>query len=188
MKNKIQIAAAIIVFGIAAGGYFLYDFMSGELVTLTRAKEAKEKELITLQTEYTQLQSFATNIQAIKQEFKELNVQLQAALEYMPRTFSLSSLLRKMTMVADNSGIEMLNFKPKTEETKDGPFYAGLEIDFNLKGTYAQTLVFFDQLSRLKRIVNIQSIRVAVSSNSTSKYGATLADSSVSIKTYRFTE
>lgn len=192
MKNKVQTILTVIVLGFAYGLYDFYDYSVTEHPRLQQEEQAAEQRIATLEAESTKLQNFAKNIQAIKQEFRELNLQLEAVLEHMPRTFNLASLLRKLTMLAQNSGIEILIFKPKREAVKaEGngaqTFYETISVDFSIKGAFTQTLVFFDQLARLKRIVNVDSLKMATRREFRSS-DAALASTDVTIRTYRFTE
>ena len=148
-----------------------------------------EREVSLKQTELKRLLDFAQNIEAIKQELRDLNLQLEAALEHMPRTFNLSGLLRKFTMLAQNSGVELATFKPKRGEGKnESAFYSTIGIDCELQGTFSQLLVFLDQLSRLKRIVNVESLRIRVSQGGPQRSGSIMTSTQASIKTYRFAE
>jgi type IV pilus assembly protein PilO len=194
MKKKIQIAAGIITLGFFIGIYEFYDFWSVDFPELKVQEDAKERQVASLETEVRKLQSFAQNIQVIKQEFRELNLQLEAALEHMPRTFNFASLLRKLTMLAQNSGIEISSFKPKTDTvqkkqdtTGEVSFYETIFVEFNVQGPFTQTMVFFDQLSRLKRIVNIESVKMDMKEK-VAKAPLMPVMSNIVIKTYRFSE
>ena len=110
----------IIALGFGVGVYEFYDFYTVEVEKMEKDKTAKESALNTQKSELKRLESFASNIQSIKQEYKELSLNLEAALEHMPRSFNLAFLMRKMTDLANNSGIELVSFKPKKGEEKEG--------------------------------------------------------------------
>lgn len=198
MKKNIQIGLFILLGGMGLAGYQLYTFQAEEVPKMEDARQKKNIALNAKVEELRNLQSFASNIENVKQELKELNLQFESLLEYMPRTFNLSGLLRKLTMLAKNSGVKMGTFRPSKSEEK-GPegFYAMTTIGFELKGSFAQTLVFLDQLSRLKRIVNVQTIKInyvtdssaaGVAASSTPGNGPVIASTVASVKTYRFSE
>ena len=193
MNSKFKLILLIIALGFGVGVYEFYDFYTVEVEKMAKERSDKEASLAAQRNELKRLESFASNIQTIKQEYKELSLQLEAALEHMPRTFNLASLMRKMTNLAHNSGIELVTFKPKKGEEKEGnSFYSTIQIDFQLHGSFTQTLVFFDQLSRLKRIINIESIKLATNNPSpqprSTASNAIAVDTQVVIKTYRFSE
>jgi type IV pilus assembly protein PilO len=189
MKATIQLAIAIVAVGAGIFGYEIYDFQTNEVPKLEQESARLEAQITSKQKELRHLQEFVQNIDKIKQELHEINLQLESALEHMPRGFNLSELLRKLTLLAQNSGVELSSFRPKkTPEKKEGSFYATTQIDFELKGTFPQTLVFMDQLSRLKRIVNIETLELKTSDASAQRSGALVAATTATIKTYRFTE
>jgi len=190
VKLNFQIAVAILLIGASYAGYQIYTFYTEDIPKMVLEKQKLDVEITSKEAELKKLQDFAQNIETIKQQLKELNIQLESALEYMPRSFSFSSLLRKLTMLAQNSGVELSSFHPKKgEEKKDSSFYSTASIDFDLKGTFTQTLVFLDQLSRLKRIVSIEDLRLKANDiASTQRTGNIMVSTAASIKTYRFTE
>jgi type IV pilus assembly protein PilO len=188
-KNKNQLFAIIVMASLGIVSYLFYSFSNEEVPVLVSERQAKEAEISRQRGELRRLQEFAKNIQQIKADFRELNVQLESALEHMPRTYNLPQLLRRLNMVAQNSGVEIQKFKPtKGEEKGDGAFFSTIQFEISLRGTYMQTLVFLDQMSRLKRIISVDSINLAVAKNENLRSGATVADSIALVRTYRFSE
>jgi len=189
MKNRLTLAFLVVLGGFGYGAYEYYDFTTVDVPAMEQERQGLEGQFAAKQGEYNQLKDFAQNIETIKQELRELNAQLESALEHMPRSFNLSGLLRKLTMLAQSSGVELSTFKPtKSEARSDSGFYSTISIDFDLRGSFTQNLVFFDQLSRLKRIINIDSLKMSAKEVSGAKTGTVLVDTQGSIRTYRFME
>lgn len=185
-----QLALLLILGGFGYGGWEYYDFTSTEVPRMEEELRTKGQQLQAKQAEYQRVRQFAQNIESVKREIRELNVQLEASLEHMPKTFNLAGLLRRLTLLAQNSGVEISTFKPaKAEEPVAGAFYSTINIEFDLKGSFTQSLLFFDQVSRLKRILNLQKVRMEAKENKNQgTNGAIAAETSVLLKTYRFTE
>lgn len=189
MGNRISLALLLVLGGVGYAAYEYYEFTTVDVPELEAKHKAAESEFQAKQNEYNRLKDFAVNIENIKQELRELNLQLESALEHMPRNFNLSGLLRKLTMLAQNSGVELSSFRPSKQESRgEGTFYSTITIDFDLRGSFSQNLVFFDQVSRLKRIINIESLRMNAKDVANAKGATVLADTVGSIRTYRFTE
>lgn len=193
MNIKVQLILGILFLGFVVGGYEFYDFYTTEAEKMEQERAAEEAKISASKNELKRLETFAANIQTIKQEYKDLNQQLESALENMPRNFNFSALMRKMNSLADNSGVDIVNFRPKKGEEKEaGSFYSTTQIEFQVHGSFSQTLVFLDQLSRLKRIINIESLKIGGGQASPIKgtaLSATLPiDTQAVIKTYRFSE
>lgn len=188
-KQTTQIAAIILVLGILYTGYQIYQFRSEEYPILESERQRLESSSKGKQSELRKLQKFAQNIENVKKELKELSIQLESALEYMPRTFNLAKLLRKLTELSQNSGVELQTFRPRKGEDKPpGTFYATTNLDLDIEGSFTQTLVFLDQVSRMKRILNIESLRMKVEAGSPNRGGQMTAKTLLALKTYRFNE
>lgn len=185
-KQKIQIAGGLVVFGLLFGAYSFYDFISHDVAKWEKQRRSKEMEVTNLKSELSRVSQFADNIQNIKQEFRELNLQLESALEYMPRDYQLAQLLRKMTLLAENSGVEIAAFRPQKNDETIG-FYNATDIEFTLKGGFTQTLVFFDQLSRLKRVLRVQTLKLAAEERA-GRAGTIPTITTAMVRTYRLSQ
>lgn len=194
MKKKFQLPLIVVLAGLGYGAYLFYDFASEGVPKLENRLHEKEAQVTSKNGELRRLRAFSENIESVKLSLRELNVQLEAALESMPRNYDLSGLLRKLSVISFNSGIELSAFRPSAGATKEGDFYETSTISFNLAGSFTQIMSFFDQTLHLKRIVRIEkvTIRSVASSNSsgpTSRGNSgTGAQAEVSAKLYRFVE
>ena len=179
----------IILIGVGYAGKEYYDFQSTDIPQMEAQRLSLETQITQKQSELKRLQEFARNIEQIKLELRELNLQLESALEFMPRQFNLAGLLRKLTLLAQNSGLELFTFRPSPkEERPQGAFYSTLSIDFDLRGTFTQILVFLDQVSRLKRIINPEQLRLSADGNAKNRTGAMVLTTLAKVKTFRFAE
>ena len=158
MKKRYQLPLMVIVAGFLYGGYVLYGLVSEEFPKLERRKTDKEVQLNNKNAELRKLRHFSENIETVKLSLRELNLQLEAALESMPRNYDLSGLLRKLSVIGFNTGIEMSAFRPGTSSVKEGEFYETMEVKFNLNGSFTQAMSFFDQALRLRRIIRIEKV------------------------------
>ncbi len=192
MKTILKLAFVIVLAGVGYGGYEYYTFQNEQVPQYEGERKQLEQKVGSKQQELKKVQEFSKNIESIKQELKELNAQLEVALEHMPRQFNLAALLRRLHLLAQNSGLELHTFKPSSNEEKSGDaFYSTLNIDFEIRGTYTQILLFLDQVSRLKRIINTDAIKFIVtggSSDNANKTSGVMLSASAKVKTYRFIE
>jgi type IV pilus assembly protein PilO len=79
-----------------------------------------------------------------------------------------------------DAGLEFLLFQPKPEIAQD--FYAEIPVAIQVVGNYHNVAVFFDQVSKMSRIVNIKDLTMKPSSD-----GASL-DTNCTAVTYKFIE
>jgi len=203
MNEKLKLAGILVGLGVLCGFYELYDFYSNEQVKMqTEATNAKQA-LTVKKEELSKLKVFAEGIVDTKARLKKTNAEFEEALEYIPRNVDLSQLMARLSSLAKNSGIEVQTFKPLKEErnsseapnpgdaAKSPAFYQSLKLEVQLHGGFTQTVTFFDQISRLKRILNVETLKMQMKSGEGDRSPSnlpTVLDSSVVLKTYRFIE
>jgi type IV pilus assembly protein PilO len=203
MNEKLKLAGILVGLGVLYGFYELYDFYSNEQVKMqTEATNAKQA-LTVKKDELSKLKVFAEGIVDTKARLKKTNAEFEEALEYIPRNVDLAQLMARLSSLAKNSGIEVLSFKPLKEEgnpseaqspgesAKSPAFYQALKLEIQLHGGFTQTVTFFDQISRLKRILNVETLKMQMKSGEGDRSPSnlpTVLDSSVVLKTYRFIE
>ncbi len=144
-------AIAILVVGLY--GYLFFMPARAQLATA-------QENVLQLQRKLSEVRAVASNEQAIKDEIQLLEKKLAVALRQLPDSKELPVLLTDVTSLGKNSGLEFKAFRPGSEVTK--AFYAEVPIDIEFTGQYHDIATFFDEVSRLPRIVNIGELTVDV--------------------------
>jgi type IV pilus assembly protein PilO len=149
-------------FGILAGigvlictGYYFgfYQDSSLELDRL-RGEEAN------LQRKLSEVRLIAGNIVAFETEIDALKTKLKKALRQLPNEKQLEVLLTDISNLGKTAGVEIRSFQRQEEIFHD--FYAEVPIAISLNGQYHDIGKFFELLSKLKRIVNMGSLKITV--------------------------
>lgn len=209
MNEKLKLAGILVGLGICYGFYELYDFYSIEQVKMQTEAMSAKQALTVKKDELAKLKVLAEGITEIKVRLKKTNTEFDEALEFIPRNIDLSQLMARLSSLARNSGIEVVSFKPLKDEIvspefpKTGEpgkeataatsarFYQTVKLEIQLHGGFAQTVAFFDQVSRLKRILNVENLKMqtkSIDGDRTPSNLSTVLDSTVLVKTYRFIE
>ena len=131
-------------------GYYFLGFQP-KLRTLQGLQDQYER----LGKELRENQAIADNLPRVKEEVRLLDEKLAQALEKLPDKDEIPSLLRTVSDLGKDSGLEFLLFKPGKAVPKD--FYAEVPLEMQLVGRYHDVATFFDKISRLPRIVTIES-------------------------------
>ena len=145
---------AMVVGGVAAllvGIYWLMFFSATQ-----EELSALEADTKRIQTEVSEKQRIAANLPKFEKEVERLDVELKKALTELPDQKEIPQLLEKIADKAKDSGLDVQLFRPKTEQRKD--FYAEVPVEIEVAGGFHQVATFFDEVSRLERIVNIDSV------------------------------
>lgn len=130
---------------------YIYTPLSSKIETLQRTfvqkKEAfKEGKLI------------ANKADVLKKEHDRLKIELSYIEERLPREREMSNLLKQVTRIGEDSGVEFATFKPL--DTKKEDYYEILPIEVNIEGTYHKLGDFLSKIGSLPRIItpNIKEI------------------------------
>ena len=146
------IAAVLICVVIWGGGYyFLIKDKRAELARL----EQTENEL---RTSFEIKQAKAVNLEAYKEQMKEMEVSFASMLQQLPRKSEVADLLVDISRTGLVNGLEFELFKPEEERPID--FYIELPITMRVTGSYHQFAEFVSGIAALPRIVTLHNFKM----------------------------
>ena len=137
---------------ICAGFIFLVYMPKAEAINQT------EKEITTLEDKIRIGKIRARNLPVLKAKRVEINKKLLAALKLLPDEREIPSLLKEITELGKESGLEFKLFVPESEVIQD--FYAEIPVAIEVEGDYRNVARFFYKVSRMKRVVNIVNVTI----------------------------
>ena len=179
-KTPLPQKLAVIVFiaiAISAANYFLLiQPLEEHIVTLNRQQSE-------LDTEYTQKKTIANNLNNYKQRLEKLEQDLALALTELPQEAQIDELLRQLNDVGKKAGLSITNVSPGPEGAGSQDFIAKIPIGMAVNGSYEEIAIFFESVSKLRRIVNINDITL---SGPLLKNEKVLLSASFSATTFRF--
>jgi type IV pilus assembly protein PilO len=149
----IKIATVLIVSLIAAGIWIKLDTLD-QLAAL----EAVEKKETELKTVFEIKQKKAVNLEAYRDQLKEIEETFGTMLRQLPDKTEVASLLVDVSQTGLASGLEFELFKPQAEIKQE--FYAELPINIRVIGTYDEFGTFVSGLASLPRIVTIHNVNI----------------------------
>lgn len=171
--HRILICAAAFAV-LMVGFYFLvYSPKTKEIARLTG-------EYSRFQGELTKAKKQAKNLAKLEKDLNKAEIEFKKAKQLLPDKKEIPQLLEGITMSGKSVGLEFLLFKPGEEIVKD--FYAEIPITIKVNGSYHNTALFFDKISKLPRIVNVFDIKIKGENKSY------MITTSCIAKTYRFIE
>ncbi len=153
--NKVPLPTKIaaIVVGVAlltAANYFLVVSDVETQIERNRATVARlNKDLVDKKV-------IADNLNQYRRDKEVLERRLAEALTELPLTADIDELLRQLNDIGRKSGLEIVTLEPGAE-TSSG-FYASIPIKMQVAGNYHEIAVFFESVSKLRRIVNISNL------------------------------
>jgi type IV pilus assembly protein PilO len=147
-----------LVAGVAAGGVFFgllfwlkLGPMGDELERLRGDLAAKQQEILKGRAAQQQLPRFREEVQALERELDKL-------LSILPTRRKTADLLRRIRSLAEEGNLTLKRFTPSPLAEKD--FYSEFPIEVEVDGTYHSLALFFDEIGRYSRIVNIEKLEI----------------------------
>ena len=153
--DKIQRIAICVVTCIALIGAIFYFSI------LPKYEEVKQQKQ-TLQSLGTQLdiaRKKAARLASLKREWKMKEAEFRKVMRALPEKKEIPSLLTSISQSGQDTGLEFLLFQPKAEVKKG--FYGEIPVSLKLHGNFHNTVMFFDKVTGLNRIVNIRNIKMS---------------------------
>ena len=155
----IKIGALVIVFAaILAGGYY-YD-VKVQMEKLAKAEQEEIEKISKMEIK----QKKAANLNALKEQMKEMEQSFGDMLTQLPDKTEVAGLLVDISQTGLASGLEFELFKPQKERPSE--FYSELPIQIRVVGNYHQFGDFVSGVASLPRIVTTHDINIDSSGNS----------------------
>jgi type IV pilus assembly protein PilO len=149
--QRIAISATIFVL---IAGIFIYFSYWPKFDKINKLK----KKLTNLEKKLSTAKRNAADLKKFQAKMKEAQAQFNMAMKKLPEKEEIPSLLTAISDSGQQVGLEFLLFEPKKEKKKE--FYAEIPVRMSLRGDYHNLAIFFDQVARLNRIVNITNIQM----------------------------
>lgn len=125
----------------------------------------KSKQIKTLKTKIVQLDKQIADAEAKVKKLDELiaeNAALKKKLlrlkEQLPAEKEVSVLLKQISELGLQSGLEILLWKPQARKTQPAGLYVEIPVNVEVLAEYHRLGDFFSHISRLPRLVNISDI------------------------------
>jgi len=122
----------------------------------------------------------AARLNKYREKIKLAEAKYKIAMKALPDKKEIPSLLTSISEAGKEAGLEFLLFQPETEINKK--FYAEIPVSIRVAGNYHNVGLFFDNVSRLFRTVNIKDIVM------TAPREGGMLNTSCTAVTYRFVE
>ena len=151
---------------------FGYPNQQDRLNTLKADYERKSTELARARATVADLPRFEA-------EYEQLHDRWLLAAELLPADRQLGSLLRRITLAGQETGVQFMMFKPTA--SKSEAYYTEMPVQIAVNGGYHQVGSFLAELANLRCIVTVTSVRLKTNSGAaTDPLNATAAEFTVS--------
>ena len=168
--------AAIVLLLTALNFFFLVQPVEEQI-------EAAVKKQETLNRQLAEKQEIAQNLSERRREMDKLEQDLAAALTELPERKDVDALLAQLNDIGKKSGLEISRVEPGPETP--AAVFSRIPIKMSVSGNYHEIAMFLQEVSNMRRIVNINNIRL---SNGQMKNDKVVLASEFLATTFRFLE
>ena len=149
------------VLAVLIGGLFWYFYWS----PATEERDTKAAKLEGLNKEIRALEVTAQKLGEFQREVALLEKKLETLKSILPPAKETPALMRQVQALAAQSNLTINNFTPGATVNKE--FYQEWPITMGLVGNYHNLALFYDKVSRLPRLVNVNNIKITAMGNQT---------------------
>lgn len=166
----------VIMAGIGGAWYFLYaSDTQGKITQETVRKRALNKQIGEAEVQIEQIEKIQQEIDKLKQARNEMKSRLPTD------EAKIGPLLQLIHGRAKIVGLDITRFERQAFEPRE--MYVRIPVKMNLRGTFHQIAQFFYYIRRLKRIVNVENIKLTAM---TREMGRTILEAEALATTFMY--
>lgn len=150
-----SIIGACIVLIIAI--YFL--IFDSEIESLKKSIADLEKKRSEFKEQYT----MAVNLDAYKDQMKEMQSAYQEYVKQLPSSSNIPELIDSLTKIGESNGLKINSIKLGDSKLIDN-FYMSLPLTLSINGGYHNIGIFISETAKLARIVTLNDFNIKVAS------------------------
>lgn len=143
-------ALGIVLLGAVLSFFFL--------LPLWEESNLLKEDIIQEKNKLAQITQTKAQIARFNKELAEMDVRYKRILTMLPEKKEIPHLLKFVTGLGHQQGLDFLLFKPEKENHLE--YVAEIPITVHIKGPYHQIGLFFDGVRRLPRIVNVRQLEL----------------------------
>jgi type IV pilus assembly protein PilO len=169
-----KIILSVFVGGALLGVFFFTHFVpfgypnkAEEITTLKADYEKKSTELARARATVADLPRFEA-------EYEQHHDRWAMAAELLPADRQLPALLRKITLSAQQTGVEFVSFRPSSNRVEE--YLTQVPLDIQVNGGYHQVGSFLAELANMRRIITVENVRLKTNSDKESSLLTTTAE------------
>jgi len=151
--QKIVIAALLLLVLVGGFIYFVYIPKNNQIETL-------KSQIASLSQEIKVNEAKVQRLDALKQEHALLQQQLVQQMEQLPPEAEVPALLKQVSELGIRIGLDFKLWKPSGQKPNASGLYTEVPVDVEVAGGYHSVAMFFDRISKLRRIVNVVDIKM----------------------------
>ncbi len=163
------------------GGLFWYlEYDSNET-----AIERYSSRIETLNRDILRAEQKQRQLPQLRKDMEQTKIKLEQIKTILPEKEDVEQILKRIQALISNARLKMLSFKPMNYVAKK--IYFEKPIKIQIEGNYHNTAIFFDKLSKLKKIFTVNNLSIKPLNRGRSNDFTIMADFTAVLYLYRDT-
>src|SRR5262249_29607573 len=154
--QKILLSGALSL--VALGIFFFSHWLPFSFPNQRERIDGLKTEYEKKSTELARARATVSDLPRFEAEYNHLHERWAAAAELLPTDRELPALLRKITLAAQQTGVDFLVFRPNDAKTEE--HYTELPIQLSVYGGYHQIGSFIAELANQRRIITVTNLQL----------------------------
>jgi type IV pilus assembly protein PilO len=154
--------------------FTMYYPAASELQDMESTRQNLENQKVQVQKRVSDKEGFDKKLEGLTKDLKN-------ALKELPNNREIPGLLKGISTLGKKVGLEIRRFTPLPEERRE--YVAAVPVELEVEGTFHEVAMFFDNLSKMNRIVYVQDIEMGTPVERGGKVSLTVSGRAV---TFRF--
>jgi type IV pilus assembly protein PilO len=154
MSIGARLGILLLIAAVVFGAYW-YVYLNNELQRNTDL----QKQITAKKSENALLRQFEPKLQELNRNMAILQQQMEIQKKIVPDEKDADQFIRLLHDTAATSGIEIRRYAALPVSNKD--FYSEVPFSIDIDGPYYAVLNFFQRVSELERIINIDNLQMA---------------------------
>jgi type IV pilus assembly protein PilO len=150
----------MLIIGVLMAAVLYFFFFAPFLPFGFRAQLDRQGMLTAQYTKLTldlaKARQMVNDLPKLKKEYEELHASWLLAQQLLPEEKEVASLLSKVTIAGQQSGVEFALFKPNPPV--DQGYYVEHPVEVSVTGGFHEVAVFLSEIANLSRIVNVSRL------------------------------
>ncbi len=148
-----RVLMILIVFVAVIGIFFFYPYRNNSKKIHRLGKDIRE-----LERQIIVNKSLAEKKDELMTKNAQLQQKLKEVQQKFPASSEVTSLLKQVSVLSQQSGLEMQFWKPRKKVKSASGLYYEIPVEIVMTGGYHEVGIFLDRVSKLARIVNINNL------------------------------
>ncbi|MBI5710324.1 MAG: type 4a pilus biogenesis protein PilO [Candidatus Eisenbacteria bacterium] len=153
-----KVLLSVVVAGGLLAVFFLTHFLPFSYPTQRDQLGVLKADYEKKSTELARARATVADLPRFEAEYDQLHERWSLAAELLPADRELGSLLRRITLAGQQTGVRFVLFRPAAPKAEQ--YYTELPLQISVTGGYHQVGSFLAELANLRRIITVSNVRL----------------------------